>query len=276
MPGIKEAANLIEAYTPLKVSSIERAGEGMHNEAFLVNASCLFRFAKTEDDKQKIKKESLLLPAIKPLLPVSIPSPDYVSPDFSFIAHQKLSGVFLTPELYAALTPAKQKILLHSLASFLTTLHNVNIDALNIPEVERTNFESVYREDFAEVKQDLFPSLPTDEQKLIAKRFSSYFENPENFAYKPALLHGDFSLDHILLRADNQTLKAVIDFGDAAVGDPDYDLFYLYKQLGEIFIHDLLQFYSCPNHALLLEKLRFFVFVETLHDRIEDVQQKNG
>jgi len=265
----QQVARLIETNTPLKILSLKRAGEGMHNEAFLVNGSYIFRFAKTEGDRQKIKKESLLLPVIKPLLSVTIPAPEYVSPDFSFIAHKKLSGTFLTKELYKASTPTKQRTLLFSLAGFLTALHKINIEALNVPEVERTDFEAVYREDFKEIKQRLMPLLSADEQTFVESRFHSYFENRENFNYKPVLLHSDFSLDHILLRTDRQTLNAVIDFGDAAIGDPDYDLFYLYKEMGEAFILDLLGFYRSPNHSLLLEKLRFFVFVEDLQDRIE-------
>ena len=263
-----QAVSLIEAETSLKISSIKPAGAGMHNTAYLVNGLYIFRFPKTQDDKQKAKKEAVLLPIIQPLLPLAVPAPEYVSPTYLFIGHKKLTGTFLTKEIYEALPLAKQTALLRSLAHFLTALHNINNEALSRAEAECINFKAMYREECAQIKKSLFPHLNADEQQAIEARFASYFGKEKNFDYKPVLLHNDFSLDHILLDEHEQTLKAVIDFGDAAIGDPDYDLFYLYKELGEEFLSGLLRHYKHSSLPLLFDKLSFFAFAEALNNRV--------
>jgi hypothetical protein len=43
-----------------------------------------------------------------------------------------------------------------------------------------------------------------------------------------------------------------------AIGDPDYDLLYLYDSFGVDFINALLKYYDCRHSETLIDKLYFF------------------
>jgi hypothetical protein len=75
---------------------------------------------------------------------------------------------------------------------------------------------------------EIFPSLDTKSQAVIAAQFEDFLNNTTNFQFQPSLLHGDFSSEHVLLALGNQLpnphVSGIIDFGELGLGDPAYDL----------------------------------------------------
>jgi aminoglycoside 2''-phosphotransferase len=61
-------------------------------------------------------------------------------------------------------------------------------------------------------------------------------------------------------------LTGVIDFGDIAVGDPDYDLAFLAHRLGSDFIAGLLSHHPHADPVRLMEKIRSFVLFNAIDD----------
>ena len=57
------------------------------------------------------------------------------------------------------------------------------------------------------------------------------------------VIHGDISDDHMLLAAGAEALAGVIDFGDACLGDPAYDLTFFFAY-GEAAMARLIEFYD--------------------------------
>ena len=59
-------------------------------------------------------------------------------------------------------------------------------------------------------------------------------------AYAPKMIHGDLSPDHFLIDSETKDLTGIIDFGDIAICDPDYEYLYIFEDCGKSFTCDLL------------------------------------
>ncbi|MDQ2719595.1 MAG: aminoglycoside phosphotransferase family protein [Bacteroidota bacterium] len=240
------------------ISSIKKIGEGDNSKAFLIDKNYIFRFPKREEVKQDIKKEIAVLPKIKSFLTLAIPDFKFISKEISFVGYKSIHGEFLTPDIYSSLGSKNQIKIQKSLALFLNQLHESDLQILKNCDLETMNYKEEYSDNFENVQTLIYPNLNLKEREIITKVFISYFNTSENFKYKQALIHNDFSTDHILFEKSNNEISGIIDFGDLAIGDPDYDLMYLFGSFGENFISKLLQFYRHNNPENLLKKLIFF------------------
>jgi aminoglycoside 2''-phosphotransferase len=92
----------------------------------------------------------------------------------------------------------------------------------------------------------------------LARLIESCLGEARSFAYRPCLLYADFAPERILYDADGRAIVGTIDWGDLAIGDPDFDLLYLRQDYGEAFVRRLLGHYPHPEPGRLLRKLRVF------------------
>ena len=67
------------------------------------------------------------------------------------------------------------------------------------------------------------------------------------FQFETVLIHGDFSSEHVLLDLAEKKVTGIIDFGDAAIGDPAYDLW-----------ESLLPYYNYDGDETFAERCRFY------------------
>ena len=109
--------------------------------------------------------------------------------------------------------------------------------------------------------------LPCEDRRAIAEEFEMYLSRPENFQFRPVVVHGDFAGDHIL--AEDGSIRAVIDFGDVSWGDPDYDFLYLLADFGQAFVDDVARSYGHPDLERLRRKCRYFAIADQI-DTIVD------
>lgn len=276
MDKIEEIKNLIQKeFLLLEIFAIVKTGEGMHNDAYLVNDQYIFRFPKKQGDKQRLTKEILLLPELKGILNIAVPEFEFIPASMNFAGYKIISGKFLSKESYGAFNRKEKEVFLKEMAAFLTMLHATALKNIQEAGLEIRDYENEYSEDFEQVKKIVFPTLSANEKEAIEYQFKTYLGIKKNFDYTPVLLHNDFSPDHILLDKDTNQLRGVIDFGEAAIGDPDYDLFYLYGDMGKNFIIDLLQYYKHNDHPLLFQKLEFFNLADHLHDTINNISMNH-
>ena len=80
------------------------------------------------------------------------------------------------------------------------------------------------------------------------------------------MIHADLSPEHILYDPVKQTIEGIIDWGDIEIGDPDYELNWLYGSYGDGFLQAYLTFNPHPSPDRLLRKLRFFHRANTVVD----------
>jgi len=86
--------------------------------------------------------------------------------------------------------------------------------------------------------------------------------------YTPTLLHADFGPGHIFCDEKGERIRGIIDFGDIGIGDPDYDLMYLYGIFGWAFVLRFIRHYPCSHLDLevLRQKLRLLLIYNTVND----------
>lgn len=268
---IKEAIN--KEFPDFNIFSVAKIGEGWDSKAFIINETWIFRFPKRLEVKNNLKKEALLLPAIQNLLNLAIPTFEYISNTNIFAGYKKLEGSFFNKEFFIYLSGTEQEIILKQIADFLLTMHHLDLKELQHVALEEINYKENYEAGFMEVQEIIYPSLSTDFQQIITDSYNSYLNNRKNFTYKKSLLHNDISCNHILYNEPKKVLTGIIDFGDIAIGDPDYDLMYLYDELGQQFVKRLLKYYPQVDTGKLFAKLKFFQLADALQSIIHNMKE---
>ncbi len=244
--------------------NITKIGEGMDSVAFLVNDSLVFRFPKDEEVRQNLAKEIAALPILRQQLELEIPDFEYIGAKDSFVGYRKIEGEFLTKASFYSFSKNEQANIQKTLAEFLTTIHQQNLDEFIKYGIEVQNFRAEYQSDFENTRKYVFPLLSVENKEFITKQFRLYLENDENFFYQPVLLHNDFRAEHIFVDTETKKITGIIDFGDIGIGDADYDLMCLVEDYGEDFVQSFLEFYPHQNHEKLFLKLYFWNLVDIL------------
>ncbi len=67
-------------------------------------------------------------------------------------------------------------------------------------------------------------------------------------------------------------VTGLIDFGDTTIGDPDYDLCYLWSETGPGFIRRLQELRGVPFSDRLERKLRFWELADVTEDVLHGIE----
>lgn len=265
----------------LNIFSMQKTDEGDNSVAFVINDEYIFRFPKREEVKKQLEKEIEMLPKIKRHLSLAIPEFKFISPTLSFAGHIKITGIPLSYKRYHSLEKKYQLSIQHSLSDFLKQLHHIPLSELQNCRLEVMNLREEYSNNLSSAKQFIYPDISESKQNITSHLFDAYLNDPSHFNYEPALIHNDLSKDHILFDPSTGHLLGIIDFGDAAIGDPDYDFMYLLNEFGKDFLLGTLHNIQAPQKNIM-SKLIFFTLgnrVQILLKAIEDnnaTDIKNG
>jgi aminoglycoside 2''-phosphotransferase len=257
------------------ISTIKKIGEGDNSNAFLINRSYIFRFPKRQDVKQHLRKEVIILPQISSSLDIEIPLFKFVSRDYSFTGYKMLPGKFLTKNIFFSQNKRIQTKIINGIADFLYQLHHFPSIKLNDFSLEIMNLKEEYSEDFENTQKLIFPEISNHQQTSISNFFNEYLTDTTNFNYSPVLIHNDFSVNHILFDENEKKINGVIDFGDMAFGDADYDFMYLFDCFGKDFIEKMLKYYDHPSPEKLFKKLTFFSLANKLQTLIVSIKEND-
>ena len=110
------------------------------------------------------------------------------------------------------------------------------------------------------------PRLSSAEQLYAEQLYEGYLGDSSNFDYRPTLIHGDLSPEHIIYDKSTRKVAGILDFGDVEIGDPDYKLQWLYAHYGDGFLETDLDRNPHPAPVKLLRKLPFFNRANTVGD----------
>jgi len=259
----EEAAALIARHCPrLVVDSIARLGEGDFCVAYLVNDEWVFRFAKHERAAASLRREACLLPLISGRFDLRIPSPQLVEagPECALMRYPLLPGPALTRERYLRLSEADRELCAGQVAGFLAQMHAIDVSVADGCCVEVADYSAKYEGLLVRAHEHLFEKLARPEQAFVERAIAGYLKSQARCAFKPSLLHGDLSPDHVLYDERSPRVTAIIDFGDMVIGDPAWDLVFIYEDYGLDFFARLLRRYSAGESGALIERAyRFYV-----------------
>lgn len=263
-------------YPGFSISSIKKIGEGDNSKAFVVNGNYIFRFPKKEKVKREIQREICVLPKIKSAVGIYIPDFEFISPELNFVGYQKINGHILSNKIFRSL-PKNQKVEIYkTLGNFLTQIHSFPLSHLENCDLETMNLKEEYSDNFEKAKKEIFPIISKKKRKIISHFFNQYLNDDNNFKYAPALVHNDFSKDHILINTVNKQISGIIDFGDVAIGDLFYDFLYLLDEFGKSFLKEVFRYYDNPLQKIPLAKIQFFSLANKVQIALENLKENNN
>ncbi len=215
------------AFPDMAIKSLGYLAEGWDSTVFEVNGTYVFRFPKRAGVDATLRKEIRLLPVLVPVLPVSIPSFEYIAPPsvnyaWHIVGYQKLSG---TPADERAWSQGAISAIAPALAAFLRALHDVPVASSvesGAPLYAPRSWLDQHAELYARVRDAAKPHVSLDAFARFVEDWNRLLADESRLDFAPVLIHGDLAMEHVLVD-DEDRLSGVIDFGDAMVADPALD-----------------------------------------------------
>ncbi|HJW41240.1 MAG TPA: phosphotransferase [Rhizomicrobium sp.] len=235
-------ARIRDALPGLAFTTLDVETYGDDNHVLVFDRAWIVRTPRAVDDRWRFRAELKLLAALWPVSPLRVPHYEFVAADGSMGAYRMIPGVELTPPIFALLSEAAQQRALIDLARFLTVLHHLPEETIRQPdgmiqrrwsgEQHAARYRGMRRARIARVTPaDMLSRFDTFHEALAVER-----------AYIAGLAHDDLTEDHILVNASG-AIVGVIDFTDAAWGDPASDFAWLWR-LGEARVDTVLAHYG--------------------------------
>ncbi|WP_147286997.1 phosphotransferase family protein [Nocardia otitidiscaviarum] len=260
----------------LAAGEIAVLGAGMESVAMIVAVGerrYVMRLPKGEWGAEGMVREARLLPELGPRVGLPIPRFAFTAPNplgpGEFCVYPVVPGEVVLPEewhrrgLLGAGT-ARQ------VAEFLEQVHAFPVERAVELGVEVADFRADFSETLDMLEDEVVPLLDAQRGRRLVAVYERYLGDAENFAYRPTLIHGDVSLDHLLIEGDR--ISGVIDFGDTQVGDPDYDLCYLWAEAGADFVRQVQQGRGRELDASLVRKLEFWTCADPADDILHGIE----
>lgn len=225
---------------------MKRLGEGWDHQVFEVEGGWIFRFPKRQGVRAALGRERAVLPRLGSCLPVRVPLFEYVGEPTrafpsEFVGYRKLEGTPLQ-SLPRPLPPSRKSRLARQLGEFLSVLHAVDHRRLGIelPRASRT----LVSEPLGDAAQNV--AVLAEVAPQLSRRLERWLRD-----VRPAsapmdadvFTHGDFDVEHMLLDAHDETLAAVIDWGNAELAPPMADFVGIYGFGGARFLEQVLTSY---------------------------------
>ncbi len=229
------------------------------------------RFARRPEIAAQFRMEAALLPALAPTLPVPVPRFIHVhlpASGLAFVAYPLLPGDPLSSLAAAPAAPAAPR-LAAQIGAFLDALHRFPpalASALSgLPAATPADWRREYTDFYAWVRAAVSPLLEPHERAAVAALWERFLVDDTSFAFTPALIHRDLAAEHILYDPAAAALTGVLDWGDAAVGDPALDFTGLLADLGAPFAETALAAYSRPIDPAFRRRMAFYRNVIPFH-----------
>lgn len=242
-------------------------GEGWMNRALLINETHVFRFAKDADAAQDLAKEDALLPSIAERTSLRVPRFEFVgrqSSGLAFAGYPIIVGELLSPELFETLTSREQLHLAVQLSQFMTALQSIPGELCARAGVTASDHRNKCLEDQRAWRQ-VYSQLPPGARNYVERRFDEFLNGARFFDYTPRLIHADLSPNHLVWSDSARQLVGVIDFGDLALADPDYEYLYLLEELGPKFTKQVMTLQGVAEPDETLRKVGYYVTFDHVH-----------
>jgi aminoglycoside phosphotransferase (APT) family kinase protein len=254
LPDLADLGPLLQACFPRlgPITPCRVLGAGFRSVAIATVEGQVFRLARNAAAAAGYAKERRLLPVLRPHLPLPIPDPRWIAGPsaafpFGVLGYPLLPGRPLTP---ADLARGHAARLAADLAAFLRALHRVPLAetaALGLPgPADRAVRWEAMRAATLPVVRAAFSA---DEAAAVGRWWDRLRAEPRMDAYRPVLHHGDLWYENLLVDEGATRLTGVVDFEDAALGDPAQD-FATLLHLGESFAARVSATYAAAGGVL--------------------------
>jgi aminoglycoside phosphotransferase (APT) family kinase protein len=177
--------------------------DGWDFKVLVLEDEWVLRIPRVHQAVGKLAKETVLLPALAPAVPVEIPQFVYVSEEPPFVVYRLIHGEPLRNE-----DP-------DGVRAFLEALHSFDTSGLELP---KPDWVEAWRDQADVFRRVAMPLVDPDERRQ-GEDLLAEVETLSGF--EPALIHCDLGPAHLLVR--DGRLAGVIDWAGARIGDPALD-----------------------------------------------------
>ncbi len=168
------------------------------------------RVPRTPEAREACLRQSRFLPRLASHLPIAVPMPTW---DGDAITYRKLEGQPLTPQMLECLNKAE---IATGIAGFLSALHSLSVDDAirwGVPAKSRTA-------QLLSAADRVLPLIPANLRNAARAWRDRFVELP----HPEVPIHGDLWYENILLDPQSGRISGVLDFDQAGIGDPAWDL----------------------------------------------------
>lgn len=271
-PAISETATLEDlvarirdAFPRLVFSDARLIDAGDDHLVVVLDDRWVARFPRSTNYRGLFAAELNLLSKLATHSPLPVPRYHQVSDDGSFGIYGLIQGRNMTPHVFANLDPAERNAAIASLSSFLSTLHALPEKTIRQSDgnVARTwtgeQFATLYRDTR---RAKIAGAVPAS----ALARFDAFHDALRTLAPgPPRLAHNDLTDDHILV--SDGRISGIIDFTDAAFGDPAIDFAWFWR-LGEANVDLLLRKYRYGSQDRSLKTRSHWTFVRYMINQL--------
>jgi aminoglycoside 2''-phosphotransferase len=273
-----EAAERLRAHLPLLgIERLEALGAGDFCLAFAADGDRVVRVARHQEAARALAREACAMERIAGALPLAVPRPRFHhlpdAPPFSI--HARIPGVELMRDRWDALPAAARSDAAREIAGFLAALHSLPLDAALACGVPVSDHAADARRVLDGFRAVLRPLLAADVAARVEGAYASYLAGGARWAYRPAVLHGDFGPDHVMHDAETGRVTGVIDFGDLAIGDPARDFIYVHEDFGDDVLARILPLYPLDSAGAILPRIRFHYLLAAVDWALRMREQEN-
>jgi aminoglycoside 2''-phosphotransferase len=272
MPEITpdRARELIRAHTPLAADDIKLLGHGTDSAAFRVDRDWVVRFPLVAEAQRTLRLELALLPMLAPSLPVAVPHPEHVGQDAAgrliFSAYRAIDGEPLSDATLRALPARARERALDELSALLAAIHGFPLTRARAAGVSFELYKGAYHDQQDTLLDDLDRLLTAADRAAIKRQRTAFARAAREQPQTPVLLHADIKPAHLLHDPVTGALTGLIDWGDASLGHPDFDLAIIGAFCGPETIEHLLARRPATHAARAREILPFLLTVRWLQD----------
>ncbi|MDN4523158.1 phosphotransferase family protein [Fictibacillus fluitans] len=263
----------------LTVETVHKLGEGWMSMVLKINEEWAFRFAKNQRASDDLDKEARILPSLSSCISAAVPRFKYYGRQkdgLAFAGYRLLPGEILMENSIHSFNEKERKEFIIHLSEFIKELRAFPVKQAKANGVPEQDLHSFYSRLQQEVEKDIFPLMNSSLQKYISSCFQDYLHHPRYAEYTPSPIHGDLSMDHLLIDPETFRITGVIDFGDLAISDPDFEYRYILEECGKSFLQSLLSIMGEQNIDDILKKVAFFVTFDHLQYILEGIRRKNN
>jgi len=232
----------------------------------LISDEWVVRFPRRAAIATKLAMEVVLLPALRPRLPVAVPRIEVqgVLGDglTRWAGYRRVAGEPVTAQLLGS---PRGGLARSQVAGVLAALADVSVREaaeIGVPVADEASWWAARRAVDVRIRAEVLPLLDQE----AAASASALLDRPLPADFVPILLHGDLHRGHLLADDERGLLHGVIDWSDAQVGDPALQAAQLIEDLPESMVADLLPPYADADFWVRARAYRRrFPLEEVLH-----------
>lgn len=241
---------------------------GSANWTFDVDGGWIVRFPRTDLVAASTARELVLLPALQDALPFAVPALLWHGRHAGrpWLGYRRITG-----EAIDRLDPVRDAALAVALGRGLAALHAFPIERARgllggaaTPAAWAARYEALRGEARARL-QDVLDAADASRLERAIDVFIAQAD-----AFVPALVHGDLGPEHVLVDGWGR-FTGIIDWEDAAVGDPAIDFAGLWGRLGATAARAVLAAYGRGGERAFERRVQAYAWIAVVHDLLHAV-----